>query len=392
MRWVLIFCTGLLGGCFLFSRPAENAATSASTSSSEEMVGPIELAERGELGRAGVVARGDYLFEISNPTGGIERRIARLDRFDADELEISLDGSRQTFTRETTWPLLCLKVPVRFGDGARRIELRAGAPVYVIAANRTEVRIGPVPVVGHGRVIERAQLSLEGCDDAVSDVTEAHVADTESGDTACLFADTQPIDETEGLPIPSRARLAVLERGGEWTRVRVQRAGGSLEGWMSSSLVASGSAPANPDWIASALRPERCHYPDRPARLETSRAWAERSADDLPAPSIAPFEAVLNESEPRVRACYDELPIEERPSRVAYVEIRLEVDGDGQVATAAVTRRENAPESLARCMAERARRIRFPSPRTGIVLRRTYAFDPPPRPNDEGIGDLEEGL
>ena len=86
----------------------------------------------------------------------------------------------------------------------------------------------------------------------------------------------------------------------------------------------------------------------------------------------------LRDADPRVRGCWDELPIDQRPSRPARVEVRIGIDGDGQVDLAAVVRSENAPASLTRCIAERVRRIRFPAPRTGVTLRRTYAFDPAP--------------
>jgi hypothetical protein len=225
-------------------------------------------------------------------------------------------------------------------------------------------------------VIDREDLSLEGCTDTLG-AAERRVGAAHGGDTACLFPDQDPADETDGLAVPAGAPLEVIEDDGEWVRVRVMRAGSVIEGWMDATLVADASEDT-PDWCACALRPDRCVYPGRSASAVQSRAWIERSDANAPMPSSTIFEDTLRAADPRVRGCWDELAPALRPERTARVEVRIDIDGDGQVSRAAVLRSENAPDALARCIAERVHRVRFPAPRSGVVLRRTYAFDPEP--------------
>ncbi|UJR84070.1 Hypothetical protein I5071_61410 [Sandaracinus amylolyticus] len=364
----------LLTGC---PTPRGDGARST-TSGSEEETTPTR--ERTDLTREGVLALGDYLFELEEGEGErttTSRRIAQLARVSGDELELSIDGAPRRVSRQAAGPMFCLRAPLAITEGDLRIALDAGAPVHVAASDATHARVGPVPRTAFSRVLDRSALSLEGCRDERASGT-SYVAATHPGDQACMFSDPDPIDESDGLPIPSGVSLEELDREGGWAHVRVFVPGGSIEGWIASELISTSAPSTSIDWSAAALRPDRCAFPGRAASPAPPRAWIERSDDTIPLPPAADFERTLRDADPRVRGCWDELPIDQRPNRPARVEVRIGIDGDGQVDLAAVVRSENAPASLTRCIAERVRRIRFPPPRTGVTLRRTYAFDPAP--------------
>lgn len=377
MRRIIVFAASFLAltGC---PSPSETSGgrTREHASGGEEP--RDELRDRPTLRRAGALARGTYLFEITDDSGSTSRRRATLESSDAGALELTIDGARRRTTREATWPMLCLARAIAYGDGALRVRLAVGAPVYVIAADGSEARVGPVPRVSHGRVLERDALSLEGCAEEAAVSAAQVVATPPEGDAACLFADPDPADESEGLPVPGGAPLEVLERDDAWARVRVRRAATELEGWLDASLVASDGGPTRevPDWSAAALRPGRCLYPDRAAPPAEPRAWIERSGEGAPAPDPAPFDATLRAADPRVHACWDELPAGARPARSVRLDVRIVVDGDGQVEQAAIVRSTGSTDALSRCVAERLRRIRFPAARGVLTLRRTYAFEP----------------
>jgi hypothetical protein len=287
--------------------------------------------------------------------------------------------------------MLCLGRRVSFEDGDLRITLERGAPVYVIASDGRSVRMGPVPDVTHSRIVPRSELSLEACDEPTAASPGHFVRAPRAEDAACLFPDQDPADETDGLAVSEGAPLELLEDDGDWSRVRVLRPGVTLEGWIDARLVTR-EAGDPPDWSAASLRADRCLFPGRATSTVTSQAWVESSDAGTPLASATIFQDTLVAADPRVRGCWDELPAERRPTRTARVEVRISVDGDGQVNAASVVRAEAAPEALARCILERVRRVRFPAPRTGVVLRRTYAFDPPaPAPSPEGGEDDLDG-
>jgi hypothetical protein len=372
---------------FLVGCPAQPAATTGTdTTSGDDDLDDHDV-PRGDFLRAGLITPGEYLFEIQGDDGVSGRRRGELIGIGGDDLVVRIDGPPRHVSRQSAWPMLCLREPLAIDDGDLRIALEAGAPVYVIAGDATSARVCPVPDVAHGRVVDRSRLSLDGCTDEAGADAPRRVGPPRAGDEACLFADQDPTDESDGLAVAAGAPLAVLEEDGPWARVRVSRPGGTIEGWMDASLLAdTGGTRIAPDWCACSLRPDRCVFPERAPSEVQSRAWVERAEEDLPVPSIEPFEAALRASDARIRGCWDELPADRRPSATARVEMRIEVDGDGQVGTAAVVRSTNSPESLSRCLLERVRRVRFPAPRTGVVLRRTYAFDPAPAAE----GDLED--
>lgn len=371
----------LLLGC-----PSQAPTTSADTTAGDETEGEEPDRDRADFLRAGLIVPGEYLFEVQGEGGVNARRRGTLIGIGGDDLVVRIDGPPRHVSRQAAWPMMCLGRDLAFGDGDLRITLSRGAPVYVIAADAVSARVGPVPDVAHGRVLDRSELSLEGCTEGVGAEAPKRVASPHAGDEACLFPDQDPADESDGMAIAAGAPLEVLEEDGAWARVRVSRPGGWIEGWIDASLVSEPSSDESPpDWCACALRPDRCVFPARAPSEVQSRAWIESSDPDLPLPPTEQFQDALRAADPRVRGCWDELPADRRPSITARVEVRIEVDGDGQVSTAAVVRSEHAPETLSRCLLERVRRIRFPPPRTGVVLRRTYAFDPAP-PSD----DLED--
>ncbi|MDQ3031631.1 MAG: AgmX/PglI C-terminal domain-containing protein [Myxococcota bacterium] len=367
-----LLLSALLVGC-----PSQSSTTPSADSTSGHDDEDEHDDARADFLRAGLITPGEYLFEIAGDDGVAGRRRGELIGIGGNELVVRIDGPPRRISRQAAWPMLCLRVPLATGDGALRIALEVGAPVYVIASDATSARVGPVPDVGHGEIVDRADLSLEGCTADVGADAPGRVGTPRAGEEACVFADQDPTDQSDGLAIAAGAPLTVLEEDGAWARVRISRPGGSIEGWMDATLLSTADEEDTPpDWCACSLRPDACALPEREPSEVQSRAWLERSSDDLPMPSTEPFEAALRAAEPRILGCWDELPVDRRPTRTARVEVRLEVDGDGQVSRAAVVRSTHAPEALSRCVLERARRVRFPSPRTGVVLRRTYAFDP----------------
>lgn len=377
----------LLVGCPP-ARSTEDADATSGDETSEAEHGSTRR-ERHDLTREGVLALGTYLLELEVGEGEeerVERRAVELRGIRGDELDVVVEGAPRHLARQSVWPMLCLGAPLTYGEGDLRVALGAGAPVYVAASDATHARVGPVPVAAFGRVLERSTLAIEGCNDEAPGAGAAYVGPTPAGDQACVFADADPVDESDGVPIPSGAPLEELEREDAWARVRVSIRGGTIEGWLPSELIASSPA-GTPDWIAAALRPERCAFPGRHAASAPPRAWIERSDETVPLPDAEVFERTLRDSDARVRACWDELPPEQRPRTPSRVDVRIGVDGDGQVDLAAVVRSEGAPSALTRCIAERVRRIRFPAPRTGLTLRRTYAFDA----YDPGAGTADAG-
>jgi TonB family protein len=379
--------TALSLSLWLVGCPAQSSTTSSADTTSGDDEEEEHDRPRGDFLRAGLITPGEYLFEIQGDDGVNARRRGELIGIGGGELVVRIDGPPRRVSRQAAWPMLCLRVPLAIDDGDLRIALAPGAPVYVIAADANAARVGPVPDAGHGEVVDRDELSLEGCTEGVGADAPRRVGTPRAGDEACVFADQDPADESDGLAIAAGAPLEVLEEDGAWARVRVSRPGGTIEGWMDASLLASVEGEdAPPDWCACSLRPDRCVFPEREPSAVQNRAWVERSSEDVPMPSIEPFDAALTAAEPRVMSCWDELPAERRPTQTARVEVRVEVDGDGQVSRAAVVRSTRSPEALSRCVLERVRRVRFPPPRTGVVLRRTYAFDPPAATGD----DLED--
>ena len=336
---------------------------------------PIELRDGPELRRLGLVPPGDYLFDPSEDEATAPLRPMRLSRMLGDEIEVHDGRTLVRISRRAAWPRLCLDQAITFVDGAIRVELERGAPVYVLSVEGARARVGLTPQLSRSRVVERDMLTAEGCALASESDATTFVASVAEGDAACLFADSDPIDESDGMAIPSGAAVRTLDSEGAWSHVSVARAGGTIEGWLPMGLI-SATRATDPDWAEAALRPGRCVFPGRTEPAQASRGWVERSDAQTGAPDGTAFLATLEEAEPRVRACWDELPAEQRPSEGARIEVRIVVDGDGQVSRAGVVRSQSAPAALSRCVIERVGRVRFAPPRTELTLRRTYVFAP----------------
>ena len=251
-----------------------------------------------------------------------------------------------------------------------------GAPVYVLASDATGARVATAVGTQHSRVVDRSELSLEDCAVPEAAASEHFVGVPQhAGDAPCLFADPDPVDESDGLPVAAGAALQVLEQDGDWSRVRVSGVGARLEGWMHSALVQPRSA-VTPDWGEAGLRAGRCTFPGRVGETRQSQAWIEASDAAMPAFPPSHFEPAMVAGEPAVRQCWTET-LERNPTHpAARVEVRIIVDGDGQVERAEVTSRRAAEDALARCVLQRVSRIRFPPPRSGVTLRRRYDFEP----------------
>ncbi|MDQ3036713.1 MAG: hypothetical protein M3Y87_30250, partial [Myxococcota bacterium] len=84
-RLLVLAAVLLLGGCPPRATAPTGAASDDSTGDERE---PIASRDRPDLRRAGVVAPGEYLFELADASGTIVRRPARLERFDAGALEL----------------------------------------------------------------------------------------------------------------------------------------------------------------------------------------------------------------------------------------------------------------------------------------------------------------
>ncbi len=372
----------------LLACPAPAPRTTHPDTATDEGDESLHREPRSELRRVGLVASGEYLVELDGDDGTRALTRAHLARIAGEDLELTLGGAGVRLSRESGWPMLCLTRAAVVREGGLAIRLQPGAAVYVVAADGVDARIALAPSLTHSIVVPRAHLALEPCAGPPSDSEPpAHaIAETGSGDQPCVFPDPEPVDESDGLAVPSGAAIEVLEQDGVWSRVRVARTASSVEGWVPTELVASERVEVA-DWAAAALRGGRCVFPGRRAVSAMPRAWLERSDPAAPPLPREQFEEPLRASDARVRACWDERPASERTAR-GRVEARLAIDGDGQVEVAAIVRSVRAPRVVLDCMVERMRRIRFPPPRSGVTLRRTYdlepaAADPTPAPPTE---------
>lgn len=375
-RGALIASSILVVAC---GGPSPETPQGASSSGDESNAADDEELANPALLRAGLIAPGEYLFELTQEDGSLERRPGTLVGLGGSELMVRMDQQSQRLSRRSAWPMMCLTDALDFGDGDLRVHLAAGAPVYVIAADSVSARVGPTPT-GLSQVVRKQRLGLENCSDEPGEVEPGHeVGMSRAGRSACVFPDQDPLDDADGLSVAVGAPLEVVNEDGRWTRVRVSRPRGVIEGWMDSNLVAdAGALEGDPDWCGCALRPNPCDLPDRGPSERTNQAWVESTAPNVAMPSEERLEAPLREAEPQVHGCWDALAVERRPTQTARIEVRLEVDGDGQVWRGAVVQRQNAPLALAECVLERASRVRFPHLPGAVTLRYQYAFDSDP--------------
>lgn len=356
-------------------------ASTTSSTSTEETAGD-EISHRPErlpdLPRLADLAPGPYLFP-RDALGAGESYFATADlvRVDADAFIVSVNGGpHQRVSRDAAWPMACLREPLEITEGDLAMQLEAGAPVFVLASSRDGARVSIGLSTERSRVVPRDVIGLDGCTRTVSMESESHVGAAGEGNAACVFADQETLDASAGLPVPSGAPVRVVEEDGEWARVEVGARGGTLSGWMSSALVASGASSDTADWLHAALGESVCEFPGR-VDPRTSRDFEEESGSPASTISPADIERVVRNGTSQIWACY-EARLNEVPDLRVQLDVLVMVDGDGQVQRASITRGASADEALSRCVIERVSRWRFPAPGTGgVQVRRTFDLHPP---------------